>query len=144
MSLIKRNPVVTLPSLFDEFFKPDWLGGMESFNSTVPAVNVKETDNNFSIELAVPGMKKDDFNVEVDENILTISAETKTEKEDKAEDGKYMRKEFSYSTFKRSFTLPETVNDEEIKASYEDGVLKLVLPKREEALPKPKRLIEIG
>lgn len=141
MNLMKRN-TVPFPSIIDELFKPDWLGGIQGFNATIPAVNIKETDTNFGIELAAPGKKKEDFNIEIDHNVLTISSEEKAEKEEK--EGKYTRKEFSYSSFRRAFTLPETVNTENINAVYENGVLQVSLPKREEALPKPKRLIEIA
>ena len=141
MNLIKRN-TVPFPSIIDELLKPDWLGGIQNFNTNVPAVNIKETDTSFGIELAAPGKKKEDFNIEIDHNVLTISSENKSEKEET--EGKYTRKEFSYSSFRRAFTLPETVNTENINATYENGVLHVALPKREEALPKPKRLIEIG
>lgn len=143
MNLIKRN-AVPFPSIIDELLKPDWLGGMQNFNTNVPAVNIKETDTSFGIELAAPGKNKEDFNIEIDHNVLTISSEEKTEKEEKSNEGKYTRKEFSYASFRRAFTLPETVNTDSINASYENGVLHVALPKREEALPKPKRLIEIG
>ena len=141
MNLIKRN-TVPFPSIIDELLKPDWLGGMQSFNHNVPAVNIKETDTSFGIELAAPGKTKEDFNIEIDHNVLTISSETKSENEETQ--GKYTRKEFNYSSFRRAFTLPETVNTENINATYENGVLNVALPKKEEALPKPKRLIEIG
>ncbi|WP_298121738.1 Hsp20/alpha crystallin family protein [Flavobacterium sp.] len=141
MNLIKRN-TVPFPSIIDELLKPDWLGGIQNFNTNVPAVNIKETDTSFGIELAAPGKKKEDFNIEIDHNVLTISSESKLEKEES--EGKYTRREFSYSSFRRAFTLPETVNTENINATYENGVLYVALPKKEEALPKPKRLIEIG
>ncbi|WP_396176652.1 Hsp20/alpha crystallin family protein [Flavobacterium sp.] len=144
MTLVKTNNRIAFPSLIDEFLKPDWMGGMERFNVNVPAVNIKETDTNFVVELAAPGKKKEDFNIELDDNVLTISSEASTENEEKDKDGKYTRKEFSYSSFKRAFTLPEIVNEYDINASYENGVLHITLPKREEALPKPKRMIEIG
>ncbi|WP_417444896.1 Hsp20/alpha crystallin family protein [Joostella sp.] len=143
MSLVKRNNVV-YPSFFDEVFNPDWFGGTENKKSFVPPVNIKENDNGFSLELAVPGMKKDDFKVEIDKNVLTVSAEVKNEKEASKENEVYSRKEFSFSSFKRVFTLPDTVNNDEINATYEAGVLTLALPKKEEALPKPKRLIDIA
>lgn len=144
MNLVRKNNGVSFPSILDEILKPDWFGGMENLNATVPAVNIKETEKDFTIELAAPGKKKEDFNIEVNENVLTISSEIKSEKEDKTDDGAYTRREFKYSSFKRAFTLPETINEDKINASYEDGVLKLALPKKEEALPKPKRLIEIA
>lgn len=144
MTLVKTNNRFAFPSLIDEFFKPDWMGGMERMNLNVPAVNIKETETSFVVELAAPGKKKEDFNIELEDNVLTISSEARSEKEEKDNEGKYTRREFSYSSFKRAFTLPETVNDYEINASYENGVLHITLPKKEEALPKPKRMIEIG
>ena len=144
MNVIKRNNNVIFPSIIDEMFKPDWLGGVQNFGANVPAVNIKETDTVFRIELAAPGKKKEDFNVEVDHNVLTISSEERSETNEKDNEGKYTRKEFSYNSFRRSFTLPETVNLDTINASYEDGVLHVTLPKKEEALPKPKRLIDIA
>ena len=143
MNLVKRS-AVNFPSILDELLKPDWLGGTQSFNATIPAVNVKENDTRFELELAVPGKTKDDFNIEIDRNVLTISSEFKNENEEIDGEGRYTLKEFSYSSFRRSFTLPETVNAENINAFYENGVLNVMLPKKEEALPKPKRLIEIA
>ena len=141
MSLIKRNNLV-FPSLMNDFFKPDWFGGLENYSSNLPAVNIKESEEGFELELAIPGFKKEDFNIELDNELLTISSEVKDESETKEEN--YTRKEFSFSSFRRSFTLPETVDGGKINATYEDGILKLALPKKDEALPKPKRLIEIG
>ena len=141
MSLIRRNNLY-FPSLMDEFFKPDWFGGMERFENTLPAVNIKEDEMSYELELAIPGQKKEDFNVEIDDNVMTISMETKTEEETTQEN--YTRREFSYQSFKRSFTLPDTVDEDKIEASYLDGILKFKLPKREEVLPKPKRTIAIG
>lgn len=142
MNLIKRNPSVVFPSLLDEFFKPDFFGGVQNFSNNVPLVNIKESETDFVIELASPGLTKEDFHIEIDNDALTISSESKTENESSNE--KYTRKEFSFSAFTRTFTLPETVNSENINAIYENGVLNITLPKKEEALPKPKRLIEIG
>jgi HSP20 family protein len=142
MNLIKRNPSVTFPSLLDEIFKPDFFGGTQSFSNNVPLVNIKENDTDFVIELASPGLTKEDFNIEVDNDALTISTESKNENESSNE--KYTRKEFSFTSFRRTFTLPESVNSDAINANYENGILLINLPKREEALPKPKRLIEIG
>ncbi|GAA4277830.1 Hsp20/alpha crystallin family protein [Aquimarina mytili] len=144
MSLIKKTD--RLPFLFDDFFTNDWLGGTTSVSKigfNTPAVNVKETDEDFILELAAPGFVKEDFNIELDNDVLTISSEIKSEKETK-ENGKYTRKEFNYSTFKRSFNLPDTVDGTRIEASYENGVLVTVLPKKEEAKVQPKRLIEIS
>ncbi|SHJ26248.1 Hsp20/alpha crystallin family protein [Pseudozobellia thermophila] len=140
MSIVKRNNLV-FPSLMNEIFKPDWFGGMDVFSSGVPAVNIKDNEKEFELELAVPGRKKDDFNIEVDNDVLTISAETKHE--DEVKEDNYTRREFGFTSFKRSFTLPDTVDVDKIGAKYEDGLLKFVLPKKEEALPKPKKLIEL-
>ncbi|MCM4153322.1 Hsp20/alpha crystallin family protein [Arenibacter sp. N53] len=141
MSLVKRNNVL-FPTLMNEFLRPDWFGGVDNFKQNVPAANVKETESEYVLELAIPGRKKEDFNVEIDNDILTISSEVKSE-ENKEEDG-YTRREFAFSSFKRVFSLPETISLDKINASYEDGILKFVMPKKEEALPKPKRLIEIA
>ncbi|AKA34118.1 MAG: molecular chaperone Hsp20 [Muricauda sp.] len=141
MSLVKTNRVL-FPAFMNEFFKPDWLGGVENVNTDLPAVNIKENEKDFELELAMPGMKKDDFNIEVEDGVLTISSEVNREDETKEEN--YTRKEFSYSSFRRSFTLPESVNEDNINATYVDGILRLTLPKKEEALPKPKRMIDIA
>jgi len=146
MNLVKRNNSSNggnfFPSLMEEFFRPDWIGGMQQNNFAVPPVNIRETDNAFEVELSAPGKTKEDFNIEIDNDMLTISSEQKTE--NTVEDGKYTRKEFSHSAFRRSFTLPETVKEDDIHAAYENGILKITLPKKEEALPKPKRMIEIN
>ena len=141
MSIVRRNNLL-FPSLMNEFFKPDWFGGMEKFENRIPAVNIKESETGFELELAIPGQNKEDFNVEIDDHVMTISMESKSE--DHTSDENYTRKEFSYQSFKRSFTLPETVNEDKIEASYVDGILKFSLPKRDEALPKPKKTVEIG
>ena len=141
MSIVKRNNLF-FPSLMHDVMGPDWFGGTEKWNTSVPAVNIKDNTEGFELELAVPGMKKDDFTVEVDNDVLTISSEVEIENEENNEN--YTRKEFSFTSFKRAFTLPETVDGSKIDAKYEDGILKLTLPKKQEALPKPKRLIEIG
>ncbi len=141
MSIVRRNNVF-FPSLINDVFGPDWFGGVDKLHASVPAVNIKENETGFELELAVPGAKKEDFKVEIDNDVLTISSEGKTENVESKEN--YTRKEFSYTAFKRAFTLPESVDGSKIDATYESGILKLALPKREEALPKPKRLIEIG
>ena len=143
MNLVKRNSSNNFfPSIMEELFRPDWMGGTQNMNSvSVPPVNIRETDTSFEVELSAPGKTKEDFNIEVDNDLLTISSEFKSE--NTTEEGKFTRREFSYSSFRRSFTLPETVNADDIKANYENGILKIGLPKREEALPKPKTMIEI-
>jgi HSP20 family protein len=135
MSTKAVSKVGMLPTVFDDFFKPwnEWFdngGSLMGRMMTVPAVNIVEDKNDYKVSLAVPGMKKDDFNIDVEGNMLTISSEKEESKEEK--DEKYNRKEYSYSSFSRSFTLPEEVNKEKIEAKYEDGLLKLMLPKKEE------------
>lgn len=141
MNLMKRNSMM-FPSLMNEMFKPDWFGGMDNYSGNFPAVNIQDNEKEFVLELAIPGQKKEDFDIEVDNHVLSISMEQKEENEVKEDN--FTRKEFSYSSFRRAFTLPETVNEDGIEAKYEDGILRFVLPKKEEALPKPKRMIEIG
>ncbi len=142
MSLVKRNNIL-FPTLMNEIFKPDWFGGLETASSgTVPSVNILEKDNGYELQLAVPGLKKEDLVVEINANVLTISAKVAETKE--TSEQSYTRKEFSYSNFERAFSLPKTVATDNIEASYENGILLLALPKREEALPKPKRTIEIS
>lgn len=140
MKLIKRNDDWGFPSVWEDFFNNDLfdLPAMASRGATVPAVNINETDKEFELELAAPGLKKNDFKVNIDRNVLTVSTEKKEEKEEK--DKNFTRKEFSYHSFSRSFTLPESVNQEKIDAKYNDGVLKLVLPKKDEVIPKSKEI----
>ncbi|QJW92158.1 Hsp20/alpha crystallin family protein [Spirosoma taeanense] len=146
------NPLMrtnnNLPSLIENFFGRDM---NDFFNTTtpamhnVPAVNVVEHQDGFRIEVAAPGLKKEDFKLSLNHNNLTISAyqETKNEEQDKSNE-KYTRREFSYSSFQRTFTLPTSVDADNIQASYSEGVLKIEIPKREEAKVKPPRQIEIG
>ncbi|MGN6804130.1 MAG: Hsp20/alpha crystallin family protein [Ginsengibacter sp.] len=134
--------------LFDDFFNRDFFNwGLSNFsdtNTTVPGVNVKETKDNFEVEVAAPGMNKKDFKIQLDGNLLTISSERSDRREENNEDEKYSRKEFSYQSFQRSFTLPKDVVDEDkIEAKYENGLLHLVIPKKEEAKQKPPRQIQI-
>lgn len=109
---------------------------------STPAVNILETEKSLDIHLAAPGMKKEDFKIEVTNDVLTVSAEIKQENEEKSD--RYTRKEFSYSSFSRSFNLPEFLNTDEIKASYENGVLQLVLPKKEEVKAKTAKEIKVS
>lgn len=107
----------------------------------VPATNIRETDDEFVIEVAAPGMKKSDFEVNVDNGILSISYNF--EKEDVKEEKNYTHREFGYSSFKRSFTLPDAVNGDKVSATYDQGILFVNLPKKEEAKKKPVRLIDV-
>lgn len=145
MSLIKKQER-NFPSVFSDLFDYDkFFGGpvFKDFENALPATNVKETDKEFKIELAVPGFKKEDFKVNLDNDVLTISAETKSEKKDENE--KFTRKEFSYNSFSRSFQLPKTANSDNINAKYEDGILKVDINKKEEAIKQDnKKQIHVG
>jgi len=140
MNLIRKQPPF-FPSLIDDFINTDWNLKVPSFSGTVPAVNIKELDSQFEIELAVPGMNKDDFEIEVEDGVLSISSTQ--EEEQVNEKGKFTRREFSYSSFRRSFTLPDSVDSTKIDATYKEGVLLVLLPKDKEAQPQPKKLIKI-
>ncbi len=124
-----------MPTVFDDFFKPwnEWFdkGGLLGRTMNVPAVNITENKDEYMVSLAAPGLKKDDFHIAIDGNMLTISSEKEENKEEK--DKMFTRKEYNYSSFSRSFTLPEEINKEKIDAKYEDGVLRLTLPRKEEA-----------
>jgi len=138
----------SFPSLLDKFFEGslmDWSSSnFADGNSTLPAVNVSENENEIKIELAAPGLKKSDFDVNYDNGRLTISSEKKDEKSEKDGD-KLTRCEFNYQSFMRSFNVPEDiVNVDKIDAKYNDGILNVSLPKREESKPKPSRNIKIS
>ena len=109
-------------------------------DTTLPAVNVKELKDGYEIEMSAPGLKKEDFNVELNNNVLTISSEKKEEDETKDKHGQYTRREFSYQSFCRSFNLPDTVDAEKINAKYENGILTLSIPNVEEVEESPKRI----
>ncbi len=149
MSLIKFNNRQRLfPSWTNEGLK-NFLSSDDFFNndffeedSLMPAMNVKEHDEDFEIEFAAPGFNKKDFEVTIDDNILNVCGEKKHEAEEKEED--FTRKEFSYNSFKRSITLPKSVNtDQEVKATYKDGILKLNLLKKEEAKAQQPKKVEV-
>lgn len=140
MSLIKRNEVL-FPALMNEILRPDWFGGTQNTRTSIPAVNIKENEKDYSLELFVPGRAKEDFGIEIDDAVLTISSEIKESHAGSEEN--FTRREFTITSFKRAFTLPEIVATDKIEAAYENGILKFKLPKKEEALPKPKRTIEL-
>lgn len=140
MSLVKSN--VVFPALLNEILKPDWFGGLETVAHNLPPVNIKESDADFELELSVPGRVKEDFKIEIDKAVLTVSAKTEDEKTEKSP--KYTRREFTARTFKRSFNLPDSIDVDAIKAAYENGILSFRLPKKAEALPKPKREIALS
>lgn len=121
----------TIPGMFDDFFKPwnEWFSTPWKGLLSVPAVNIEQHEKEFMVSLAVPGMKKEDFKIDITGNLLTISSEKEENKEEKEKE--FTRREYNYSSFSRTFTLPEEVNKEGIGAKYEDGVLKLSLPRRE-------------
>ncbi len=141
MNLIRRTSNPLFPSLLDEFFDSDTPFSGLSSRSLVPSVNISETDTNFELALAAPGKTRKDFNVELDDHVLTVSSESKHEDESMTD--QYTRREFRYDNFQRSFSLPETVDTSGIKAKYDNGILTITLPKHEEAIPEPKKQIEI-
>ena len=146
--LIKRNESYpAFSNLFGDFFDKafsDWNSTNFSLtNSTLPSVNIQESKDDFLVSMAVPGMSKKDFKLDLNDNVLTISSEKKDEK--KKEEDNFTRREYSYQSFSRSFTLPKNVvNDEKISAKYENGELKILIPKKEEAKPKKPKLIAIN
>lgn len=124
-----------VPSIFNEAFDKFWA---EENSNWLPSANIKERANDYQIELAVPGMEKKDFKIEIENNILSVSAERKEEMNEENE--KYTRKEFHFNSFKRSFTLPDSVKHEQIQASYNNGILNLIVPKKEEVIQKVKEI----
>lgn len=147
-SLANTNSNANFPTIsnwLEDIFNRDLPSVFTSnFNTgiTLPKVNIKETADAFMVEMAVPGLKKSDFKIDLENQELSISTEVKEEKEQKEEN--YTRREFGYSSFKRTFTLPESVNEDQIKANYNDGILSVLLPKKEEAKQKPPRSIKIS
>lgn len=145
MLLVKNSN--QLPSLFDRFFEGDvfdWNNrNFSTTNTTLPSVNIKENNDVFTVEVAAPGLEKSDFKIELNHNSLTISSEKNIEKETK-EGEFFTKREFSYQSFTRSFTLPQIADGEKIEANYSNGILTVTIPKREEAKPKPARMIEIN
>jgi|SRR5690606_15909072 len=145
MNLMKRKQVDWFPSIFEDLFNDSRLANVANFSSTLPAVNIKETDKEYLVEVAVPGKSKDDFKIELNEDVLTISSEVKTENNETSEDGRYTRREFSYTAFKRAFQLPDTVAQDKIEAKYDNGVLSINVPKKEEVVKaKTKRMIAVS
>jgi HSP20 family protein len=147
MTLVKRTGRSELrPSIWNNFFNNDlfnWENNFINSGNTVPAVNIKEKPDSFSVEMEAPGMDKKDFKIEIDGSVLTISSEKQHESEEK-EGENFNRKEFSYQSFYRSFhLLKEVVNADKIVAKYENGILRLEIPKKEEAKQKPARLINV-
>ena len=131
-----------LPDIFNDFFDNDW---MVRTNATAPAINVLENENSYEIEVAAPGMKKEDFKVHIDENgNLAIEMEKKVDEKEEKKNGHYLRREFSYSKFQQTMVLPDDVEREKISAKVEHGVLNVIIPKVEKAKPEDnKRVINI-
>lgn len=147
MTLIRRSEnYPTWSNLISDIFNNErndlTLTNYSLTNTTLPSINIMETENGFELEMAAPGLEKKDFKIEVDKGILSISSERKTEKED-VDSNRYTRREFSYQSFFRSFALPTSVDSDRIGAKYENGILKVIIPKREEAKPKPVKMIDI-
>lgn len=144
-----RSLFPTIPSFLDNMLTRDWFNGSPANNGgdggTMPAVNVRETNDAFELEVAAPGMSKQDFNVELDNNMLVISAQKRHDHEEQDKEGNYTRREFSYQSFTRTFSLPERmVEGDKISAKYHDGILHISIPKTEEAKVKPAKQIEIA
>lgn len=129
-----------LPGLFEEFFGNNFLNDFltEGDWSSAPSVNVVENDNDYQISVAAPGLDKEDFKVDLKNNVLTISSEKKCEKEDKKKN--YLKREFCYNGFSRSFSLPENIDTGKISAEHKNGILSVVLPKKAEAQPVTKQI----
>lgn len=149
MSLMRsKDNVPSLVNFFNDFFTNDWMDwssrNYSRTNTSLPAVNIAEDKDCFLVEMAAPGLQKSDFNIEVNNNLMTISCEKKEVNEDKENGETYTRREFSYQSFTRSFTLPESVDCDKISANYEKGILHVSIPKKEEAKPKPIRSISIN
>lgn len=135
------------PTLFDRFFENDlfdWSNrNYSSTNTTLPSVNIKESTDDFEVEMAAPGFTKNDFKIELNHDLLTISSGKEITNETR-EDQQFTLREFSYQSFSRSFTLPNSADSEKIGAKYENGILRVKIPKKEEAKPRPARQIAIA
>ena len=152
MSLLTRRNSGSLPSLVNDFFENDFLlrpslidyaGGMlGTLSNTLPSVNISEDDENFRIELAAPGLEKKDFKIETEGGYLIISSEKEKESEEEKEN--FKRREFSYTSFSRSFQLPDNTLPEKIEAKYDNGILRLALPKKERTLVKHRKEIKVA
>ena len=140
MRIVKYNNNKVFPSLMNQFFNDDLRMNVINNNHSVPSVNSIENDNSFEIELAVPGMKKDDFTIQLNDKVLVISSENTNS----VENNSMSLNEFNYSSFQRSFTVPETVELDKIKANYKNGILKVKLPKKKDSISKPNRVIDIS
>ena len=140
MRIVKYNNNNVFPSLINEFFNDDFGMSVLNRSHSVPSVNSFENNDSFEIDLAVPGMKKEDFTIELNDKVLIISSETSNT----IENDKMRLNEFNFSSFQRSFRVPDSVDHDKIKANYKIGILKIKLPKRKESISKPNRVINIG
>ena len=147
-TLVKKNgsfPVVK--TFFDDFFTKDlfdWTDkNFAALGSNIPSVNLKETDTKLEVELAAPGMKKEDFKIEIEDNVLKISSEKEEEHEENRKKDHYVRKEFSYSSFFRSFHLPDSADDSKVNATYKEGVLHVTINKKEGSKKKTSKRIDV-
>ncbi len=140
MNLIRKQNT-WYPSIMDDFFNTNWNFDIPTYSNSLPAVNVKEADKEFLLQIASPGLTKEDFEVSFEDNVLSIEVLKKDDVKENNTD--FTRFEFDYNSFKRSFTIPESVEISKIEASYLNGVLNINLPKKKEAHPLPKKLIKI-
>ena len=140
MRIVKYNNNNVFPSLMNEFFNDDLRMNFFNRRHSVPSVNSVENNDSFEIDLAVPGMKKDDFTIELNDKILVISSDNS----DYDQNERTRLNEFNYSSFQRSFRVPESVELDKIKANYKNGILKIKLPKRKDSITKPNRVIDIS
>ncbi len=140
MRIVKYNNNKVFPSLMNEFFNDDLRMNVINNNHSVPSVNSIENDNSFEIDLAVPGMKKDDFTIQLNDKVLVVSSENTNS----VENNSMSLNEFNYSSFQRSFIVPETVELDKIRANYKNGILKVKLPKKKDSIKKPNRVIDIS
>ena len=140
MRIVKYNNNNVFPSLMNEFFNDDLRMNFFNRRHSVPSVNSVENNDSFEIDLAVPGMKKDDFTIELNDKILVISSDNSNHDQNE----RTRLNEFNYSSFQRSFRVPESVELDKIKANYKNGILKIKLPKRKDSITKPNRVIDIS
>tara|TARA_B100001769_G_scaffold71852_2_gene53777 strand:- start:1198 stop:1620 length:423 start_codon:yes stop_codon:yes gene_type:complete len=140
MRIVKYNNNNVFPSLMNEFFNEDFRMNLINRNHSIPSVNSVENNESFEIDLAVPGMKKDDFTIELNDKVLVISSENTNS----VENDNMRLNEFNYSSFQRSFRVPESVELDKIKANYKNGILKIKLPKKKDSITKSNRVIDIG
>ena len=140
MNLVRKQRNSFSPSLVNDWLTTDWLQPYPFENKQLPAVNIQEMDHAFLVELAAPGLKKEDLQVAVEKEVLSIASEAEGKTE---ETGRYTRKEYNFASFRRTFSIPESVDSKKIDALYSEGVLTVTLPKRKEAVQEAKKSIRI-